>query len=159
MVEVFVHPRTPLVRRECAEEGMRVFCALRFPALVKLPNANFELLLFSMEISRIGDRKFLVSGAVSGKRFFVAVDRPDEWTDQPAQQYPRPHQPARGEIERRRTVRHHLGNVHFAPLALGCRLKLVDSRDHIANCVGLKQIIHADHSPPADKSWRPNPGG
>ena len=23
MVEVFVHPRAPLVRRECAEEGMR----------------------------------------------------------------------------------------------------------------------------------------
>jgi hypothetical protein len=43
-------------------------------------------------------------------------------------------------------------------LALGCRLKLVDSRDHFANCVGLKQIFHADHSPPAAKSSRPNPG-
>lgn len=158
MVEVFVHPRAPLVRRECAEEGMRVLRTLRFPALVKLPNANFELLLFSMKISRIGEYKFLVSGAVPGKRFFVAIDGPDERSDQPAQQDARPHQPAGSEIERRRTMGHHLGDVHFAPLALGCRLKLVDSRDHFANCIGLKQIFHADRFRPrqivAAESWR-----
>lgn len=118
-----------------------MFCALRFPALVKLPNANFELLLFSMEISRIGDHKFLVGGVVPGKRFFVAVDGPDEWSDQPAQQAqqdPRPHEPAGSEIERRGTMRHHLGDVHFAPLSLGCRLKLVDSGDHFVNGIGLE---------------------
>jgi hypothetical protein len=138
VVEVLVHPRTPLLRRECAEEGMRVFGALRFPALVKLPNANFELLSFSMEISRIGEYKFLVRGAVPGKRFFVAIDGPHEWSDQPAQQDPRPHQAAGSEIERRGTMRHHLGDVHFAPLPLGRRFKLVDSRDYFVNCIGLE---------------------
>ena len=126
------------MRRKCAEEGMWVFCALRFPALVKLPNANFELLLFSIEIPRIGEHKFLVGGAVPGKRFFVAIDGPDEWSDQPAQQDPRPHEPAGSEIERRGTMRHHLGGVHFAPLPLGRRLKLVDSRDHFVNGIGLE---------------------
>lgn len=135
MVEVFVHPRTPLVRRECAEKGMRVFGALCFAALVKLPNANFELLLLLTEISRIGEHKFFVGGAVPGKRFFVAIDRPNEWSDQPAQQRPRPHEPAGSEIERRGTMRHHLGGVHSAPLPRACRLKLVDSPDHFINCV------------------------
>ncbi len=138
MVEVFVHPRAPFARRECAEEGMRVFCALRFPALVKLPDANFELILFSMKISRIGNHKFLVGGAVPGKRLFVAIDGPDERPDQPAQQDPRPHQPAGSQIEGCGTMRHHLGHVHFAPLPLGSRLKLVDSRDRFVNCIGLK---------------------
>jgi hypothetical protein len=60
MVEMFVHPGAPLVRRQWAKEGMRMFRALRFPALVKLPDANFELFLLAAEISRIGDRELRV---------------------------------------------------------------------------------------------------
>ena len=62
MVEVFVHPRAPLVRRECAKERMRMFCALRFPALVKLPDTSLQLFPFPAKISRIGDHQFLSVG-------------------------------------------------------------------------------------------------
>ncbi len=39
--------------------------ALRLPALVKLPDANFELFLFAAEISRVGDDELWVGGVVS----------------------------------------------------------------------------------------------
>lgn len=138
VVQVFVHSRAPLVRRKCAKEGMRVFCALRFPALMKLPDANFELFLFSIEISRIGDHQLLISGAVPGKRFIVAIDRSRQRSDEPPDQDPRPYQPARSKIERCGAMRHHLGHIHFAPLPLGCRLKVVDTRDHLVNRIWLE---------------------
>lgn len=52
MVDVFIHPGTPLVRRQWAEERMRMFRALRFPALVKLPDTNLELFLFASYLAR-----------------------------------------------------------------------------------------------------------
>src|ERR1022692_5343722 len=87
MVEVFVHPRRPLMRRERTKEGMRMLRALRFPALVKLPDSNFELFLFSSKISFISDHKFLVSGAVLRKRLVVAKGGPDERPEDPANQH------------------------------------------------------------------------
>jgi len=137
MVQVFVHPRAPLLRGECAKEGMRVFCALRFPALVKLPNANFKLFSFPAEISLIGDHKLLVGGTVPPKWLVVAEDGTHEWSDQPPDQDARPYQPSRSKIERCGAMRHHLGDVHFAPLPLGCRLQLVDSRDNLVNRIWL----------------------
>ncbi len=138
MVKVFIHPRTPLVRRERAKEGMRVACALCFPTLMKLPDPDFELFLFAPEISRIGDDQLLVGGVVPGKWFVVAIDGPDEGSEQAAQQDPRPYEPAGSEIERCRAMRHHLGDFHFAPLPLGRWLKFVDARDHFVNRICLE---------------------
>lgn len=100
MVKVFIHPRAPLVRRECAKKRMRVFCALRSPALMKLPDANLELLLLSSEISRFGDDQLLVGGPIPGKRFIVAIDGPSQRSYEPTYEDPRPYKPAGSEIER-----------------------------------------------------------
>jgi hypothetical protein len=43
-------------------------------------------------------------------------------------------------------MRHHLCHVHFAPLPLSCRLKLVDTPDYFINRIWLKQILHKDCS-------------
>ena len=55
VVEVFVHPRGPLMRPDLAKERMRVRCALRFPALMKLADASFELFPLAAEIALVGD--------------------------------------------------------------------------------------------------------
>ena len=55
MIEVFIHPRSPLLRSERAEEGMRMPGAFRFSAFVKLLDTALELFLLSCEISLIGD--------------------------------------------------------------------------------------------------------
>ena len=81
MVEVFVHPGAPLVGCELAEEGMGMFGALRFPALMKLPDAHFELFLFAVKIARIGDHELRVGRAIPGKRFIVAIDGPEDPPD------------------------------------------------------------------------------
>lgn len=45
-------------------------------------------------------------------------------------------------------MRHHLRNLHFAPLPLRRRLKLVDTRDHLVDSVQLEEIFH-EAWPPA----------
>ncbi len=138
VVQVFVHSRAPLVRRQRSKEGMRVACALCLSALVKLPDPDFELFLFASEISRIGDHQLLVGGAVPGKWLIVAIDGPDEWSKQPSQQDPRPYESAGSKIERGGAMRHHLSYIHFAPLPRGRWLKFVDTRDHFVHRTRLE---------------------
>ena len=88
MVEMFVHPSRPLLRRNRAEEGMRMLGAFCLPTLVKLLDAGFELFLLSGEISLVGDHKMLVGGTVPGKRLVIGKDGPDEWPEYPANQQP-----------------------------------------------------------------------
>jgi hypothetical protein len=78
VVEVFVHPGGPLMRRDRTEEGMRLFRALRFATFVKLPDTSLELLLFLREISFIGDHEMLVRGTVPGKWLVIGKDWPDK---------------------------------------------------------------------------------
>src|SRR5580700_1663638 len=110
MVEVFISPRATLLRRERSKKWMWMFCALRFPALMKLADTNFELFSFPAEIPQIGNHQFLVGWVIPGKRLIVAIDGPDEWPDQPADQNARPHQPTGSKIETRGAMRHHLSD-------------------------------------------------
>ena len=66
MIEVFIHPGSPLLRSERAEERMGMRCAFRFAAFLKLPDASLELFLLAREISFIGDHELLVRGGVPG---------------------------------------------------------------------------------------------
>ena len=138
MIQVFVHPGAPLLWLERAKEGMRMLCALRFPALMKLPDTSFELFPFPAEISLIADRQLLVGGGVSPKRLVVAEDGPNESSYKTPDQDLRPYQPSRSKVERRGAMRHHLRDVHFAPLPLSCRLKFVETRDHLVNRLCLE---------------------
>ena len=60
MIQVFVHSAAPFLRCELAKKWMRISSALRFAALVKLPQLLFELFLFTNEIPRIGDHQLFV---------------------------------------------------------------------------------------------------
>jgi hypothetical protein len=142
MIEVLVHSCAPFVRGDCAKKRMRMFCASRFPALVKLPDANFELFLFEAKIPRIRDHETLIGRAVSGKRPIVGEKRPHESSDHPAYEDARTHKPSGSQIKRCRTMRHHLRNIHFAPLPLGCRLQFVDTCDHFVDCIRQEEIFH-----------------
>jgi hypothetical protein len=112
--------------------------ALRFPALVKLPDANFELFLFPSEISFIGDHKFLVGGSVVGKWLVVGEAGPDEGAEYPANEQPGQNDAPGSHVEGRGAMRHHLRNIHFPPLTLRRRLQLVDARDDIVHRVWLE---------------------
>jgi hypothetical protein len=105
---------------------------------VKLPDLNFELFPFPAEISRIGNHQLLVGRIVPGEWLVVGVDRPDEWADQPPQQDTRRVEPAGSHVEGSGTMRHHLRDIHFPPLPLRCRLKLVDARDHLVDRIRLE---------------------
>jgi len=142
MVEVLVHSSAPLVWREQTEKGMRMLCALRFPALMKLPDTNFELVLFTAEISLIGYDQALVGGAAPGKWLIVAEDRLHHRSDDPTDQDARPYETSGGEVERGGAMRHHLRNLHFAPLPVRRRLKLVNPRDQFVDSVWLEEIFH-----------------
>jgi hypothetical protein len=138
MIEVFVHPGGPLLRREAAEEGMRMLRALRFPALVKLPDVIFKLFLFSSEISFIGDHKFLVGGTVPGKWLAVGKGGPDKGSKDPANEQPGQNEAPGRHVERRGTMCHHLRDLHFPPLVLGRGLQLVDAGDYLVDRVWLE---------------------
>lgn len=142
MIEVLVHPNSPLPRGEFAKEGMRMPCALRFTSLVKLPNARLELFLLPSEISLIGDHKFFVRRSVLGKRFVVRKYGADERAKYPANEQPRQNDAPGSHVEPDGTMGHHLGHIHLAPLVLGGGLELVDTRDHFRRSFGLKQILH-----------------
>ncbi len=116
--------------------------ALRLPSIVKLPHANFELFLFSSEISLIGNYEFLVGGTVPGKWLVVGKCGPDKWAKYSANQQAGQHKPPGSNLEGRGTMRHHLRDIHFAPLMLGGGLQLVDARDHFVDRIGLKKILH-----------------
>lgn len=88
MIEMFVHSGRPLVRREWTKERMRVPCALRFSALVKSPDTNFELFLLLRKISLIGDNEFLVGGTVLGKRLVVGKEGPHKRPEYSADEHP-----------------------------------------------------------------------
>src|SRR5882672_11738523 len=105
---------------------MRMFGALRFPTFVKLPDTSLELLLLFREISFIGDYKMLVGGAVPGKRLLVSKDWADEWPEYPAKQHPWQDHASGSDVKCGGTVRHHLCDLHFAPLALRGGLQLLD---------------------------------
>ena len=87
MIEVFVHSRRPLLRSECAEEGMRVPGALRFPAFVKLSDAIFELPLLAGEIPLIRNHKTPGSWTVPGEWFVVGESWADKWSENPANEH------------------------------------------------------------------------
>ena len=53
---------------------------------------------------------------------------------------------AGGHVHRRTAMRHHLRDVHLAPLPLRRRLKLVNPRDQGVDRGGLKEIVHANPS-------------
>jgi len=89
MVEVLVHPCGPLVGRECSEEGMRVLCAMRFPALLKLPYASLELFPFAREVSLVCDHELFVGRAAARERFLVTIDGPYKRPEDAADQSPR----------------------------------------------------------------------
>ena len=62
MIQVLVHADAPLLRRQRTKERMRVTGTLRFSTLVKLPNFDFELLLFAQKIPLIGHHELRVGG-------------------------------------------------------------------------------------------------
>ena len=78
VVQVFVHPAAPNLRRERAKERVRMPCALRFSALLKLPQAKLELFLFSEKIPLIRHHKARVGGVVPREWLLVRIDGPDE---------------------------------------------------------------------------------
>jgi len=55
MIQMFVHSAAPILRRERAEERMRMPCAFLFPALVKLAHAELEPFLLALKIPLIGN--------------------------------------------------------------------------------------------------------
>src|SRR5271165_2802184 len=82
VVQVFVHAAAPGLRRKRTKEGMRMPCALPFPALMKLAQLEFQLFLLASKIAGIGDDQLFVGGVVLGERLLVGEDGPDEWADQ-----------------------------------------------------------------------------
>jgi hypothetical protein len=84
VVEVFVHARRPLFRRQRTEERMRVPGALRFPSYVKLADTIFELFVLPREISLVGNHEALVGGAVLGERLVIGKYGPDKGSEDAA---------------------------------------------------------------------------
>lgn len=138
MIEVFVHSGTPLLRCERTEERMRMPRTLRFAALVKSPHAIFELLLFPSKISHIGDHKSPVGGTVLRKWLVVGKAVPDKRPEYPADEHPGQNDAPGRHVKGRGAVRHHLRDIHFAPLVLGCRLQLFDARNYFVDRFALK---------------------
>jgi hypothetical protein len=121
---------------------MGMLGALRFTAFVKFLDATLELLLFPGKIPFIGNHKLLVRGGILGKRLVAGEGRTNEWTEYPADQHPGQNEATGSHVEGRGAVRHHLRDIHFAPLVLGRELQLVDAGDHFRDRFGLKQILH-----------------
>jgi hypothetical protein len=53
MIQMFVHPPTPLFWRQLAKKWMRMFRAPALPAFMKLTDLQLELLLFAQKIPLI----------------------------------------------------------------------------------------------------------
>jgi len=138
VIEMFVHPGTPLLWCERTEKGVRVLRTLRFAALVKSPDPVFELLPFPGEIPVIGYHKSLVSGTVPGKWLVISKCGADKSAEYSADEHPRQNDAAGGQVEGRGAVRHHLRGIHLAPLRSGCWLQVVDARDYFFSCLNLK---------------------
>ena len=115
-----------------------MFSALRFATLVKLPDASLELVLLSHEIPFIGDHKVFVSWTIFGKRLVVGKDGPDKGPEYTANEQPRQEYAPGSDLERSGAVRHHLRDIHFAPLMLRGGLQFVDTSGHFCGCFRLK---------------------
>src|SRR5271157_2097096 len=116
--------------------------ALRFSAVVELPDLPFELLLLAREIPLVGDHQLFIGGDILPKRSFICEDGLEKRTDQPPNENSRRIQPSRGHVHGSRTMCHHLCHVHLSPLPHGRGLQIVYARDHLVNGILLKQVLH-----------------
>ncbi len=142
VVEVFIHAPAPGLRRKCPEKRVGMRRASCVAAGVELADFVFEPRLFSGKFAGIGDDQVGVGRIVAREWLFVRVDRLDEWADQAADQQARQNQAAGGQVERGGTMGEHLGDIHFAPLALSGGLKRVDAGQDFVDGFGLEEIFH-----------------
>ena len=110
-------------------------------ALGKLTELHFELVALPREIAPVGDHKLFSRGSVLREGFFVRVDGLDEGSEQPADQDTRQVEPSRGDVHGDGAVRHHLRDVHLAPLPPGCRLEVVDAGDDLVQVEGSNKFF------------------
>jgi hypothetical protein len=106
---------------------MWTFRALRFATFVKLPDASLESFLFSGKISLIRNHKMFVRGTILREWLVIRKQGPDEWPEYPAKEQPGQNQLPRSDVEGRGAMRHHLRDIHFAPLALSGGVQLVNA--------------------------------
>src|SRR5579864_5187815 len=104
--------------------------ALLLAALTELCDFFLELRLLPRKVPLVRNDEFLRRGITFCKRLFVGVNGLHEGSNQPANEDAWQVRLSGSHVERSGTVRHHLGDIHLAPLPLRGWLQLVDTGDH-----------------------------
>jgi hypothetical protein len=141
VVQMFIHSAAPSLRGELSKEWMGMPSAFCFAALEKLTQLYLELFLLVKKIALVSYDQLLVGGAVFGERLLIGEHGLDKWAQQSADKNARQIEAPGGHVDARRTMRHHLRDIHFAPLPLGRRLERIDSSDHFVDVFSLEQVL------------------
>src|SRR5262252_9191197 len=116
--------------------------ALCYSTGVKLPHTALQTFLLACKIPLIADDECLVRWIISCERLLVGIDRLHQWTENPAKPHARQIHFARCHVEYAGAMRHHLCDIHLAPLMLRSRCKPVDASTDFVDCISFKQIFH-----------------
>src|SRR3981189_3476826 len=156
MVQMFVHPPRPLLRRQRPEKTMRMLRASSWPTCSEAVNQSHQPFPFHHKFPLIANHKALVRRRVALHRLLVQEIRLRDRPQQPPNKDPRRTPVPNRTLHRHRAMRQHLRRIHLAPRSLAIPAQGTPPFFQLNYRRRIKKISHAERSPPLRKFLCPD---
>jgi hypothetical protein len=155
MIEVLVHQSGPLLRRELAEEGVRMLGTARRPGGGEPFYQRTKACLFLREVAFVPYHEGFCGACIAAQGFIVGKHPGlDEGSQYPSDEHSRGNGVANGPFHCHRAVRQGLPWIHFAPLPRAVWSELCDPFFHFLHCRRFIKVFHSESLPMTNfRNW------